>query len=195
MNDIEILQEMLSDAVRVPLQQQGENRPSVALTDEQAETTVEVKDLPHESIVIRADAFHPRKPVFEGSKDERRRADFVIVSNEENEKWIICIETQTSKSKDENRVVAQLKGARCFISYCQCIGKSFWKSSNFLDGYQDRFISIANISIDKLRTRLDSQTDGKMHDTPDDFLDISGRQSLYFDELTPREVSQAIIEQ
>ena len=194
-NDITILQEMLSDAVRVPLQQEGQDRPSVALMDDQAETTVEVKELPHESIVIRADAFNPRKPVFKGSKDERRRADFVIVSNEENEKWIICIETQTSESKDEDRVVAQLKGARCFISYCQCIGKSFWESSTFLDGYQERFISIANISIDKLRTRPDSQNDGKLHDTPDDFLDISGRQSLYFDELTPRETSRAIIEQ
>ena len=189
MNDIEILQEMLSDAVRVPLQQEGQDRPSVELMDDQSGTTVEVKDLPHESIVIRADAFNPRKPVFKGSKDERRRADFVIVSNEEDEKWIICIETQTSESKDEDRVVAQLKGARCFISYCQCIGKSFWESDTFLDGYQDRFISIANINIDKQRTRLGSQTDGKSHDTPDEFLDISGRQSLYFEEITPREVS------
>ena len=181
---------MLSDAVRVPLQQQGENRPSVALTDEQADTTVELRELPQNSIVLRADAFQPRKPVFNGSKDERRRADFVIISNEENEKWIICIETQTSKSKDAERVIAQLKGARCFVSYCQCIGKSFWESDEFLDGYQCRFISIANINIDKQRTRINVRTDGKLHDTPDDFLDISGRQSLYFDELTPREASR-----
>ena len=45
---------------------------------------------------------------------------FVIVSNEEQGKWIICIETQAGNDKSEGHIIAQLKGAQCFIGYCKC---------------------------------------------------------------------------
>ena len=113
-NDIEILQDMLSSAVRVPLQQEGQNKPSVQLIDEQAVTTVEIKGLPYDSIVIRAENFENPLLIFNGTKGERKRADFVIVSNDGKGKWIICIETQAGNHKSERHVVAQLKGAQCF---------------------------------------------------------------------------------
>ena len=98
MNDIEILQEMLISQAQVPLQQE-QGRLSVELTDTQAKTTVVIKELPHDSIVIKTDVFELRRAFFAGSKDERRRADFVIVSNEDTKKWIICIETKKATSK------------------------------------------------------------------------------------------------
>ena len=176
---------MLSAGAQVPLQQ-AEDKFSVALKDKQANTTVNITDLPQNSIVIRAEAFKP-PTVFKGSKGERRRADFVIVSNAATEKWIICIETQAGTGKDPEDVEQQLRGAQCFIGYCKCIGKSFWKSEKFLDDYQYRFVSIVNISIDKQTTRPykpKSQSGGKLHDNPDTFLEVLGHQSLYFDELT-----------
>ena len=123
MNDIEILQEMLNPDAQVPLHQ-GKDKPYVQLKDAQARTIVEIKGLPHDSLVIRAEEFEDPLTLFKGLKRERKRADFVIVSNDERGKWIICIETQAGTSKNRGlTLLAQLKGAQCLISYCKCIGK------------------------------------------------------------------------
>ena len=188
MNDIEILREMLVCDVQIPLQREEGRPSSVELTDRQANTTVEIKGLPHDSIVIRAEDFKGPLTVFQGSKSERKRADFVIISNEERGKWIICIETQAGNSKDPAHVEAQLKGAQCFISYCKCIGRSFWEWEEFLDGYEYRFISMVDINSNKetKRTRHYSphiQPTGGLHDTPDAFLKVLRSPSLYFRKL------------
>ena len=175
---------MLSAGAQVPLQQTA-GECSVILRDKQAKTTVEITDLPHDSIVIRAEIFKP-PTVFKGSKGERRRADFVIVSDVATEKWIICIETQAGTGKDPEDVEQQLRGAHCFIGYCKCIGKSFWQSEKFLDNYQYPFISISGININKQSTRFykpRNQSREKSHDSPDTFREILGHQSLDFNEL------------
>lgn len=51
MNDITILQEMLSAGAQVPLKQTA-TECSVTLRDKQAKTTVEITNLPPDSIVI-----------------------------------------------------------------------------------------------------------------------------------------------
>ena len=84
-NDIQILREMLNPAALVTLQS-GSGNPSVHLTDAQSNATVEIKGLPHDSIVIRAENFEGPLTIFNDSKGEQKRADFVIVSNDENEK-------------------------------------------------------------------------------------------------------------
>ena len=100
-NDIQILREMLVGRAQIRLQQ-GQGRPSVELIDLQAGTTVEIKGLPLDSIVIRAEDFENPLTIFNGSKGERKRADFVIVSNDENERrWIICLETKVEIKPDQ----------------------------------------------------------------------------------------------
>ena len=185
MNDITILQEMLSTGAQVPLQQTA-GTCSATLRDTQANTTVEITDIPHDSIVIKVDYSQPLN-ILKSVKGQRRRADFAIVSNAAKSKWIICIETQKATGKDPAEVEQQLRGAECLIGYCKCIGKSFWQSKNFLDGYQYRFVSIVNINIDKQTTRPykpGNQPRKRLHDNPEDFREISGHQSLHFDELT-----------
>ena len=142
--------------------------------------------MPHDSIVIRAEDFEDPLTIFEGSKGERRRADFVIVSNEERGKWIICIEIEDSNYKGGAEIIEQLKGALCFVNYCKCIGKEFWLEKRFLDGYEYRFVCMAKINIKKRRTRSYSphmQSKGKLHDSPDVFLKISERLNLHFSDL------------
>ena len=176
---------MLSEGAQVRLQQ-TERSTSVTLKDRQGKTTVEITELPRNSIVIRAETFNP-PTVLKSLKGQRRRADFVVVSNVETEKWIICIETQKGTGKDPEDIEQQLRGAQCFIGYCKCIGKSFWQSKSFLDGYQYRFVSIVNINIDKQTTRFykpGSQPKKKLHDRPENFQEIQGHQSLHFDQLT-----------
>ena len=188
MSDIDILKEMLISDAQIPLQQEGNQPPSVELIDTQANTTVEIKGLPHDSIVVRAEDFEDPLTIFEGSKGERRRADFVIVSNEDRGKWIICIETQAGNYKGRREVIEQLKGALCFVHYCKCIGKEFWEWEEFLEDYQYRFISMADINSNKgtKKTRHYSphmQPIGRLHDTPDAFLKFLRSPRLHFSHL------------
>ena len=184
MNDIQILQEMLNPDAQVPLQS-GQGRPSVQLTDLIAGTTVKIKGVPPNSIVIRAENFENPITIFNGSKGECKRADFVIVSTDERErKWIICIETQKNDSKKAGHVIQQLKGACCFISYCKCIGKSFWELEGFLDGYECRFVSIVDINFNRSRRQTQPfYFTGELHNRPDVFLKISRRPTVHFHKL------------
>ena len=106
---------MLNPNVQVALQS-GQGRPSVELTDPQSGAAIKIKGVPPNSIIIRAEDFENPLTIFKGSKGERKRADFVIVSNDENDKkWVICIETQEMDSKLASHVIQQLKGASCFV--------------------------------------------------------------------------------
>ena len=181
-NDIQILREMLIPDTLVTLQS-GQSRPSVTLRDSQADTTVEIKGLPPDSIVIRAEDFENPLTIFNGTKGERKRADFVIVSNDEKRrKWIICLETKGG-NKTRSEVVAQLKGAACFISYCKCIGKSFWQSEEFLDGYQYRFVSVVRLNDPRKRRPKHLYYTEKLHNRPEGFLKISRSFSIHFSKL------------
>jgi hypothetical protein len=37
-----------------------------------------------------------------------------------------------SKTSLEWEIIQQLKGAQCFVAYCQKIGKEFWSAKQFL---------------------------------------------------------------
>lgn len=182
--DIQILQEMISPDVQVMLQSE-QGRPSVELIDPKSGAAVKIKGVPPDSIVIRAEIFEEPLTIFKGSRGERKRADFVIVSTDENQKkWIICIETQERDSKKAREVVQQLKGAYCFISYCKCIGKSFWESDEFLDGYECRYVSIVDINPNTSRRRTEPlHSKGDLHNHPDHFLKISQSPIIYFRKL------------
>ena len=181
-NDIQILREMLADRVQVGLQQ-GPGRLSVELIDLQADTTVEIKGLPPDSIVIRSEDFENPLTIFNGTQGERKRADFVIVVNDENErKWVICLETKGG-NKSRTEVVAQLKGAKCFISYCKCIGKSFWESEEFLDDYEYRFVSVVRLNDPRKRRTEPFYYTENLHDRPEVFLKISRIFSIHFSKL------------
>ena len=182
-NDIQILREMLIDRLQVESQQQRQGKSSVELTDLTSGTSVTIKGLPLDSIVIRADDFEDPVTTFNGTKGECKRADFVIVSNDEYEgKWIICIETKGG-NKTRPKIIAQLKGAQCFISYCKSIGKSFWGSEEFLDGYEYRFVSIARLNKAKKPRTQPFHSTGQLHNHPDDFLKTFQTPILYFRKL------------
>ena len=184
MNDIQILREMLNPNIQVMLQP-GQGRPSAQLIDLQSGATVEIKRIPPDSIVIRAEDFENPLTIFNGTKGERKRADFVIVSNDgRGRKWIICIETQEMDAKLASHVTQQLKGAYCFISYCKYIGKSFWASDDFLDGYQYRFVSIVELNFNRSKRRTQPfQSMGQLHNRPEVFLKISRSPTVLFHKL------------
>lgn len=196
MSDIAILKQMIQESATVPLEEQQNGRRlsyAIVLNESQPDPknsySVTINGMPKddEVIVIKADAFPAARKIFKGKKGECKRADFVIIVNTNTEKIILCIEMK--KNKGENpKIIQQLTGAKCFVSYCQEIGKAFWHQHNFLDDYQYRFVSIGHISISKKTTRpysLKTRTNSSncIHDRPDRMLKISGHNSLEFNRL------------
>ena len=182
-SDIAILKKMIQPTAIVPLESEYQKKV-VELIEPSANYTVTIYGMPDddEVIVIKVDAFSAPTTVFQGSRGECKRADFVIIADTDKEKIILCIEmkrgTNTSKNKE---IIQQLKGAQCFVAYCQAIGQSFWEKQNFLNDYKYRFVSIKNIKIAKKQTRLRSETD--IHDSPEKMLKISSPNYLQFNHL------------
>lgn len=179
MPDIEILNQMFRDNAKVQL----ENRSGtnlVKLEEPQNDTSVTISGMPNNSIIVKADLFKSPDSVFQGAKGECKRADFVIFANDGGKKVIICIEMKARRDS-EKEIIQQLTGARCFIVYCQEVGKSFWREQDFLTGYAFRFVSISHISIAKRKTRVDRHPG--VHDRPDRMLKISSPHRLEFNHL------------
>ena len=83
----------------------------------------------------------------------------------------------------EKEIIQQLKGAQCFVGYCQQIGKVFWQEKTFLDNYVYRFVTIRNINDSKKPTR-ESKT--KIHDRPERMLKINSPSYIEFNRLIGR---------
>ena len=90
MNDIEILKEMLISDVQILPQEDS----SVELTDVKSKSTLILKGLPKNSVVIRVDDFKENLSIFKNLKKQRKRSDFVIIFNEGTKKWVIYIDPE-----------------------------------------------------------------------------------------------------
>lgn len=186
MTDLDILRQMIKGSASVPLEDSNGRKKMVRLTEPQHRASVVIiAGLPDDAIVIKADAFTPPTSVFSDTKGECKRADFVVIADSGDKKVILYIEMKARKGGTETEIIQQLKGAHCFVAYCQEIGRFFWDAPTFLADYRYRFISVREISISKRPTRFDKKVD--VHDRPDRMLKISGQRHLQFDHLAGRE--------
>jgi len=180
MPDLDILHQLIRDAAKVSLSD-NYGKCKVELKEPQhSDSSVSISGLPDNAVVIKADAFKSPDTVFNGSKGECKRADFVIVADAGNKKVILYIEMKATKGS-KKEIIQQLGGAQCFVAYCQKVGKVFWSHGTFLDGYSHRFVSIGRTSISKKKTRIDSETG--LHDRPDRMLKITSPHHLQFRHL------------
>ncbi|MEL4897349.1 hypothetical protein [Crocosphaera sp. Alani8] len=178
-DDLNILDEMIEDEARIKLID-NYGKKQVILPEPQGDYEIIIRNISKNTIVINADKFEAPKTIFQGKKGECKRADYIIIYHKNKRKFIVIIEMKAGKA-DNREVIQQLKGAECFVYYCQKIGKSFWGESNFLNGYKYRFISVKNIKLNKMPTREKKQP--KIHDTPENMLKISGKKPLEFNKL------------
>jgi hypothetical protein len=189
MSDIAILKQMIKENVTVSLKEGKEKthfRYSVILTERQDNYSVTIDQMPEpdQVIIINPEKFKAPREVFNGSKGECKRADFVIIADTVTEKIILCIEMKRTKD-NQRKIVQQLCGAKCFIAYCQQIGKAFWHQDRFLDDYQYRFVRITRIpnlittTLNESKNKITTIT----HDTPEKMLIISGNNYLTFNQL------------
>lgn len=177
MTDMDILTEMLMDSALIPIENEY-GKPMVKLEEAGVKGAKAcIRNMPADTIVIKADDFPAPKKFFQGDKGECKRADFIIISEEK--KVILYIELKVGK-KDASHIIKQLKGSACVITYCKEIGKHFWEQETFLNGYAHRFIGMVNLSISKKPSRYKSLP---LHDSPELFLKISSPHHLQFKEL------------
>lgn len=171
---------MLKETAKIPLEGAGDKKKVTLIEKKQRESDVLVNGLPDDTVVVKVDAFRSAELVFVGSRGECRRADYAIFADSGKKKVIIYIE-MTVSSKSESERIQQLKGAKCFIGYCQEIAQEFWNRRGFLKDFQFRYVSIGRIGINKRKTRIERNT-GK-HDTPEKMLKISWPHYLEFNRL------------
>jgi hypothetical protein len=181
MSDIAILREMINETAVISLEDdpQGYNKKNpkkqVTLTEPGPPSySVTIRNMPDNAIIIKADAFPALTTVFANSRGECKRADFVIVADTDEKKVIVCIEMKAqATTSTTKKIIQQLKGAQCFVAYCQAIGKVFWGQKNFLDSYVYRFICFSDIiSMPKRSTRNYLKTTGT-GDSPEQLLKYS----------------------
>ncbi|MFZ3016931.1 MAG: hypothetical protein WA056_00580 [Gallionella sp.] len=181
MPDLDILKQLIHPNAMVPLTVTY-GKKSVELSEPQyPSSVVTVSNVPEDAIVIKVDSFKSPDAVFSNSKGECKRADYVIVSNANNKKRIIFIEIKATKDR-ENSIIKQLTGAKCFMLYCQAIGKEFWNQNDFLKDYKYRFVSIGHTSIAKRKTRIERKC-SSIHDQPEKMLKIASPNHLQFNQL------------
>lgn len=183
MDDLEIISQLIKESAKFLLclpPNGGGGKASITLTEpKEPGVSVTIGGIPSDAIVIKADSFRSPDTVFNGGKGECKRADYVIISNDNGKKRILYIEMKKRKGNPED-VTNQLAGAFCFIGYCSEIGRIFWKKRDFLKDYEHRFVSVCHIT-QKKPTRID-RVAGK-HDKPDKAMRIFWPNRLKYDDL------------
>lgn len=183
--EINILKELLTDSAIQPLEthRYDASKHEITLHEPEAGYAVTVFGLPdeHHTLVIKADTF-TAPAIFQGSKGERKRADFIIVAQTEQQRVIVCIEMKAGKHTSTNpEVIQQLKGAACFMQYCQSIGKYFWGENGFLDGYEYRFVKMLG-KVPKRGSRPSKLATAYLNNTPESMLETN-LQYIQFSKL------------
>lgn len=177
MSDMKILSELILESALISHENEH-GKPVIKLQEAGVKNSVSfIRNIPSDTIVIKADEFSAPKSFFKGNKGECKRADFIIISEEK--KVILYVELKAGV-KDAGHIVKQLKGASCVISYCKEIGTQFWSERRFLDGYAHRYVGMVNLSVSKKPSRHKSSP---LHDSPEKFLKISSPHNLQFNQL------------
>ena len=188
MSDLDVLRALIKEESLTPLEETSYDKKSVTLREpgdsQNSGYSVQIKGVPEDTVVIKADDFPPPDKIFKCEKGECKRADFVMIANTDQANWILYIE-MTNRKKTKKEIIQQLKGAQCFIAYCQKIVRTFWQQPAFLGAnYRNRFVSIKKIGLDKRPTVIEPQQG--LNDSPENMRIISGEGNLRFKKLVLR---------
>ena len=128
---------LVNDAILQLTEKHG--KMSCFLPEDKANYGFDLLGLPCDALIIKCDRFPTTKNVFfKSDNKECKRADFVLVS--ESEKVIMFFELKKSqKSAKATDIVAQLKGAKCVMDYCESLSSSFLDEHDIFEGYTFRY--------------------------------------------------------
>lgn len=176
MTDFEILRDLIRDEAFAAFEVTYGKKTLVLEEPGQKGTagySLEIKRLPDEVIAFKADLFPATKGFFRNTRSECKRADYILLARDDERSWILFIEMKGSGTGSLADIQAQLQGAQCLVAYCRSVGKRFWGEPEFLqkEDYQQRFISIRNISVPKKPT-MTPPASGSW-DRPEEMLKIN----------------------
>ncbi len=179
----DILIKMISKSSLIDLDPNYDNWKVKLVEPQCQDSVVEIRGLPEGSIIIKADDFPVPNRFFNNTKSELKRADYIIVTQYNNQLYTLIIEMKRDK-EGESHVINQLRGGLCLFKYIKQIGKTFWDDPEFLKSNKFRFVSLSRTSISKRssRPKATSLADS-YHDTPEKMLKISGSTNLRFENL------------
>ena len=190
-SDFEILHALIRDDALAPVDSPCSTK-TIVLEEpshqQQSAYSLRIKNVPDDVIAFRADAFPAPNHLFKNGKGECKRADFVVIASDSKANWIMYVEMKRGKGHSEKEITQQLRGAQCLVAYCRAIGQEFWQEPKFLEkkSYQQRFISVKDIGIQKRQTRVEPKSG--LHDAPERMLKISAppKSNLWFNQLVGR---------
>lgn len=181
MSSSAILASMLHSCSLLDLEEDISGKKKVRLVEKQCtDSVIEILHLPSDTFVLDLDKAFNTERLFHGKSGECKRADYLLIS--ESAERVLFIEMKRSGSQ-ANEIALQLRGALCAFEYCQIIAREFFQEREFLNHYQKRFIAILHTTGRKSQTAVSRNIESGSHCTPNNFLRISGRQTLQFRQL------------
>ena len=183
MSELDVLNHMIKESAKVNLISKSDSDTAYVILKEPQSPTSEVTiyGLPLDAIVIKVDKFKSPDTILTENEGQRKRADYIIVSNKDDKKNILHIEIKTTKYDDKNSI-KQLKGSVCFVGYCKAIAKEFWKEDKFLSEFHPRFVCFAHTgSIQKRPTKMTKKSGGNR--SPERMMKVSNPKKLQFNRL------------
>ncbi len=195
MSAVDLFRNILTKDAIVSFKTDGsQRRKSVDLSEKDERDNVvtcfTVRDLPTDSIVIKADKFPSPGNFFIGNKGENKRADFIIISEEKTRRWIVYVEMKTGDSSAQE-ITQQLKGAQCVAAYCESVAEKFHNErTGFLNEYEPRFIRAKKTKTPNRET-IAPRPVTKTHKTPEEHLRLlyKDKQKLSFRRLVGKNPS------
>lgn len=143
MADLALLKEFFCDNIQDDISLSPVNNRRFTRLREQGKEaklkSVDLMDIPDDSIVLKMDTYQQPSTLFRGNKGENRRCDYVVITNIENRDVLLFIELKSS-SLSNKEVQQQFMGAECAIDYCNSALKRFHKQDGYFDSFEKRFV-------------------------------------------------------
>ncbi|GCA85450.1 hypothetical protein MiHa_03433 [Microcystis aeruginosa NIES-2522] len=168
--DYKILSELIVDdaIVKPSTGDHGKKQVILTETDDKNSYSVKIHSIPDtvSVFVVKSDIFPPPKAIFKNNKNECKRADYILLVEQEEGKYqgkyVIFLELKSGKDSNSD-IIAQLKCSLGLFKYCRTIGKIFWEEEDFLKDYKFCFVTIKNIPahrqrLNKKPTRIDKES-------------------------------------
>jgi len=116
---------------------------------------VEVRNVPQNSILVKMHAYPPPEKIFQSTRGERKRCDYIILTSYKDDLYFIFIEMK-SRELDNKDVIPQLVGGNCFMIYCSNMVAMFHDASISADLLRKRnIVFYASLPLNKKATSLE----------------------------------------
>lgn len=178
MPDTNVLERLFNNNSKINIEDHYGKKKVVLKESQAQDSKIEIRNIPNDAVVIDLDSAFSNDKLFSGSNCECKRADYIIFS--EQRKKVLFIEMKRTGAK-LNDIINQLKGSLCAFEYTQSIAREFFHEIDFLEAYEQRFISINHTGMANRKTAIE-KVSGK-HNRPDAPLKLSWTKTVQYNQI------------